>query len=165
MSRCSCHDADAIVALIINQPADGGARVQNGLAHGLNRAPDVRADQIIGALKFCGAALFVIWQRYAQRRDAEAIEKTTQLHVALRLRVPLWKHNDRRTMIFASVSPPAARRRGKEVRVYSIIFRRRRTHGARPLELRALQTIVPNQWLERVEILAIFKDAPRVSSQ
>jgi hypothetical protein len=157
------HDADAVVAPVVDQPADGGARVQHGLAHGLNRATDIRADQVIGALKLGGAARLVIRQRQAQRRNAEAIEKTRQLHVALGLRVPLRKDDDRRTTFIAAAL--AARRRGEEVGPHGIVFRHGRLDGARPGEMLARQMIILNRGRKRVEILAMFEDSPRVLSQ
>lgn len=67
-------DADALKAFG-GKPPDGGARIECGLANRLNRAPDVRADEVIGARQFRRAARFVIRQSQTQGGDAEAREK------------------------------------------------------------------------------------------
>src|SRR5256886_11366694 len=60
---------------------------KNHLAHRLERAPDVGADEVVGALEFGGPALAVIWQRPTQRSYAESREDPTQRHACVGLRV------------------------------------------------------------------------------
>jgi hypothetical protein len=96
------HDADAFVTLFV-QPTDRGARVEHGLAHGLERAPDVGRDEMICAFEFGRATRAVIRERQAQGGDAEAREDVAELDVAVRLRVPFGQHDDgaARVVLFA----------------------------------------------------------------
>jgi hypothetical protein len=121
-------------------PTDGGARVADGLAHGLERAPDVRADEKVRALEFGGAALVVIRQRDAQGGDAEAREDAAQLRVALRVRVPVRQQDDgaARTIFVRACFDY----RREEARAHGVVLRRGRADAARPREQIAAQTVV-----------------------
>ena len=101
-SDTGAENPDAFIALIF-KPAHRRARIENSLAHRLNRAPDVRADQMIGAFQFRRPALFVIGQRQTQSRNADEVEDAAGLNVAFRLSIPLRQDNDRGARLSASV--------------------------------------------------------------
>ena len=62
---------------------DGGARVEDGLTHGLDRAPEVRGDEKVRALKLGGPPLFVVGERQPEGVDAEPRERAAQRDVAV----------------------------------------------------------------------------------
>ena len=76
------------------EPVHRAARVEHGLTIGLQRAADVGADDVVGALQFRRPARVVIRQAQPQRGDPESREQLTQADVALRIGVPLRQHDD-----------------------------------------------------------------------
>ena len=64
------ENTEAAVALLF-EPAQGAAHVEDGLAVGLHRQADIRADQMIGARMPGNRAAVVIRQAHFDRGDAE----------------------------------------------------------------------------------------------
>src|SRR5688572_27748337 len=72
-SDACAENPNSFVPFVL-QPTHGGTSVQHRLSHRLDRAADVRADQVIGAFEFRGSSLQVIRQRQSQCRHADEIE-------------------------------------------------------------------------------------------
>ncbi len=87
------ENSNPFISLLF-QPAHRRARVEHGLSHRLNRAPDIGADEMIRAFEFRGLSLLVIGKRQAQRRHSDHVEDAAGFNVAFRLRVPLRQDDD-----------------------------------------------------------------------
>jgi hypothetical protein len=61
--------------------------------------PDVRRDQIIGAVELGRHSLFVIRQGHAQRRHPETIEHFAEIEIRAGFRVPVRQYDDRRFFV------------------------------------------------------------------
>src|SRR5579875_54555 len=118
-AEADAHNSERAVAAR-REPAQTAARVANRLAIGLQREPDVRTDDVVGAWMARNRAPVVIRQTQPQRGDAEAIEPAAKLHVRSVVRVPLRQNNNCR----------AASGRRKKSRVDAIVFRPGRLDGA-----------------------------------
>src|SRR3954452_16385641 len=105
---------------MLYQPARGCARIEHGLANGLNRATYVGADKMVCALNLAGPPLFVIRHRQSKRRDAETIKDSAKLYVAFGLSVPLRQDQH------CAASSIFLRGRGKELRARKVVDGRRR---------------------------------------
>ncbi len=105
---------------------DRAPRVEHGLTIGLQRASDVGADDVVGALQFRRPARIVIRQAQPERGDPESREQLTQPDVPLRIGVPLREHDD---------GAPRLRRvldaRRKHADDDGVVDRRRRVERAR----------------------------------
>ena len=90
------------------QPVDGAPRVEHGLPAHLQRAHDVRADDVVGARQLRRHARVVVGQAEPQRRDAEPRQQLRQPDVPAGVGVPLRHHDHGR----ASPAPRLRRARG-----------------------------------------------------
>ncbi len=113
--------AEVLIALLF-EPVQAAANIDHRLPARRNRAPNVGADRVVGALQLHRPADVVIGLREPQRRNPHAVEQPAQHIVAEPIRVPLRQHHDRLLgprRVFV--------RRGRiPARVHQIVFRVRR---------------------------------------
>ena len=92
-AEAGSENAEVLVALLL-KPVEAAANVNDSLTAGHERAADVGADGVVGALELGGAANVVIGHGEAQRGDAHAIEDGAKGVVAEAVGVPLRQHHD-----------------------------------------------------------------------
>src|SRR5438552_17667077 len=95
--------------------------------HRLNRATNVRADEMLSAYQIRRPALFVIRHGQTQGRHPQPVEDTAGLDVAIRLGIPLGYDNDGGARFALAFT--ASR---KQTRARNVIFRRRRLESTAP---------------------------------
>ena len=142
--------ADALVALQ-RQPVDRAPRVEHRLPVGLQRAADVRADDVVGALELGRAPDVVIGQAQPQRGDAEPREQLAEPDVAFGVGVPLRQHDDGAPRLIRR----AARAPGK-TRTTTVLLRiGRRDERAREAQHVAAALVVARVERRRVKKLSL----------
>ena len=110
------HNAEPVVALLL-QPVQAAADVDHTLPHGIERAPDICRDGVVGSLDLRGLREYRDRACSSAGPQCPAVEHTAQADVGERIRVPV------RQQDYGSPSP-----RRKPARVHQIIFRIRRRH-------------------------------------
>ena len=92
-AEAGAEHAEVLVALLL-KPVEAAADVDDGLAAGGERAADVGADGVVGALQLGGAANVVVGHGEPQGRDAHLVEDGAQRVVAEAVGVPLRQNHD-----------------------------------------------------------------------
>src|ERR1700753_2783558 len=92
--KTRAQHAELLIALRL-QPVEAAADIDDRLPAGCDRAPDIRADRVIGALQLSRTANVMVRLPPPQRRDTESVEERAQRIVAEGIGVPLRHHDDR----------------------------------------------------------------------
>src|SRR6476469_5143669 len=125
-SHAGPQNSNPFIAFTL-KPADRSARIKHALAHRLNCATNIRADQMIGAFEIRRTAFLMIRQRQTQRGHADEVKDAAGFNVTLRLRVPLRQNYDGRSRLARSLFV-----NWKKSCARQIVFRIRRMNGAGP---------------------------------
>ena len=116
-AEAGAEHAELFVALLL-EPVEAAANIDDGLAAGGQRSPNVGADGVVGSLQFRGAANIVEGLAESQRGNSKAIEQSAERVVAEGIRIPL-RHDDDGLLRLALL---LFWRRGIPARVDLIVF-------------------------------------------